>query len=122
MDTQVKDRADFIACYGEHVVEILGNPRTADYELFELGNGLPTPEQFANYSARGIAHHVGTFGLVLGEFRAHFYIQIPSAHAAALGRAYRELISLPPAPKANAGDGAGWLQALYGLKDPREAN
>jgi hypothetical protein len=132
MDTLIKDRSDFIARHGEHVAAILVNPRTADYELFFMGHGLPTPEQTANYSTRGLTHHVGTFGVVLGEFLAHFTVEIPTAHAAALGRTYRQLTSgshadnnldwlrRKLAPKTD--DSAGWLQALYELNDPREAN
>jgi|SRR5277367_3038129 len=132
MDTQMKDRSDFIVRYGENVVLVLATADLSNYELFVWGNGLPTPAQNANYSARGLTQMVGTMGLVLGEFLAHFYVEIPTAHAAALGTAYRQLTSAPDGAKGDAvdwlrqkltaDDSTDWLERLHSLIDPREAN
>ena len=128
--TLMKDRADFIAKYGEDVIVVLATPDLRDYELFVMGDGLPTPAQQANYDRRGIACRIAVLGKVLGEFIAIFYVEVPTAHAAALGTAYRQLTSRGTADNTldwlrekltahKPGDSSEWLQALYELKDDR---
>lgn len=120
---QMKDRHDVLAKFGLHPVAILGNLATHDFEVVDLEAGPLGPEYTKDWTQRGL-HFVGTLGILCGEFRQYYAVELPGDVTVALATDYAQFLIAKinnPTPKAS-GDGAEWLTRLWALPDEREAN
>jgi hypothetical protein len=118
----MRDRADFIARYGNTVAVVLGNPTTADYVIQDLDACPIDAAMQEDFTRRGLGY-VATFGLIDGKFQQHYAGPLPADVIVGLAENYARLVLYKIAnPKKPSGDGVEWLSRLYELPDTRQEN